>query len=166
MKDVRENLARTIEAEIRIQQRILDRLKEQEEILVKCAFAELEDNLKHLDGLRFEARELHTVRESLKGDLAHWLQLKKDNVPLMELAGAVGGPYAEGLSSLRDRLVEAAKAVRAQTRLNMVIIRQSMKLNNELIAGVRGGFVDHLSTYGNCGEIIPSESSGIVDAQI
>jgi hypothetical protein len=166
MKDVREDLARTIKAEIRIQQRILDRLKEQEEILVKCSFSELEENLKHLDGLRFEARELHIDREALKGDLARWLHLKKDNVPLKELAGAAGGPYAEGLSCLRDKLVESAKAVRAQSRLNMVIIRQSIKLNNELIAGVRGEFVDHLSTYGKGGEIIPSESSGIVDAQI
>ena len=58
MNDVRENLARTIEAEIRIQQRILDRLKEQEEILVKCAFAELEDNLASRAAVYREIRRL------------------------------------------------------------------------------------------------------------
>jgi hypothetical protein len=166
MKDVREDLARIIEAEIRVQQRILDRLKEQEDILVKCSFSDLEDNLKQLEGLRYEARELHRDRENLKADLARWLHLKGDQVPLKELAGAAGGPYAEGLSRLRERLIEAAKCVRAQSRLNMVLIRQSIKLNDELIAGVRGGFADQLSTYGKAGEIISEERSGIVDAQL
>ncbi len=166
MKEVREKLPGTIKAEIKVQHRIIRLLKEQQEILVRCTYNALEENLKDLEELRYEARELNRDRENQKEALARWLELEKKEISLGELARFVGESQGESLLKLRERLVNAAKTVRIQTRRNMLLIRQSLEVNHALIAGAKGNAADHLATYGKRGERVPSDGSGIVDARV
>lgn len=165
MKNIRAELAETIEEEIAVHEGLCLELGRQEAILVEGRHADLEENLRLLEELRWRARELRRDREVCKEKLARWMRLEKERVTLHDLVGGGGGSGAD-LLRLRDRLVDAARRVRAGTRKNMMLIRQAMALNSELAACMAGTGTAPADTYGRTGAVRKGNRAGLVDAEV
>ena len=165
MEDVRKELAGIIEQEIEVHEGLLRALARQEEILVQGRHADLEENLRGLEELRWRARELRRDREVSKEKLARWMRVEQEKVTLRDLAEG-GGRDGEGLLRLRDRLVEAARRVRTATRKNMMLIRQALELNRELAACMQGVAPPPVATYGQTGAVREDQRGGLVDAEV
>ena len=153
MDELFEELAGIIENEISVQHKTLEKLEEQQQILVKYSMDHLEDNLKDLDALHPEVKALDKARCAVKGRLADAL---KD----------AEAPFKERLAALEERLIDAAKKVRTVSRQNMLLIRQAMDLNYELMRQIHGGEIERVSTYGQAGELLSASSTKIVDANM
>jgi flagellar biosynthesis/type III secretory pathway chaperone len=166
MKAVVKELFEIIEAEIANQDETRIKLEEQQNLLVECTLDKLEDHLKKLDPLKRIAVELDQARISLKIKLAHDQGLQEEGITLAMIADSLDPSSRETLLSLRDRLMESVKGVRAQSRRNMVLIRQSMELNHELLAHARGEEQERSTTYDQTGDLESTSGKGMVDARV
>lgn len=153
MNELFEELAGIIETEISVQHKTLEKLVEQQQILVKYSMDHLEDNLKDLDALHPEIKALDQARCAVKEQLAD--ALKEADAPIK-------ARFAE----LEESLIDVAKEVRARSRQNMLLIRQAMDLNYELMRQIHGGEIERVSTYGQAGELLSASSTKIVDANM
>jgi hypothetical protein len=153
MNDLFEELAGIIETEIAVQQKTLAKLNEQQQILVRYSMDSLEDNLKDLDALHPEVKALDKARCVIKEQVAGAL---KD----------ADAPIKARLAGLEECLIKTAKSVRTVSRQNMMLIRQAMDLNYELMRQIHGGEIDRVSTYGQAGELLSSSGTKIVDANL
>jgi len=165
MSDIMQELTLIIEAEVELHEKTIEKLQEQLEILVECALENLEVNLKKLDSLRAESKKLCEERVKAKKRLMRKTGLKNSQVTLAKLAAAEGGPYVKRLLTAKDRLVETAKKIRSQSRRNMILIRQSLELNSELLVQISRNHGKEVSTYDHSGEIIQTPNKGMVDAK-
>ena len=87
MDELFEELAGIIENEISVQHKTLEKLEEQQQILVKYSMDHLEDNLKDLDALHPEVKALDKARCAVKGRLAD--ALKDAEAPFKERLAAL-----------------------------------------------------------------------------
>ncbi|MFH2000191.1 MAG: flagellar protein FlgN [Planctomycetota bacterium] len=169
MKDLVHTLTQVMEAEIAVQERTLAKLEEQQKIIVEYTLDKLEENLRDLDKLRPEIRKLDKVRLDVKNRLADKMGLKGD-VTLADITKTIidetrHDPQGKCLAELRERLIHTAREVRNKSKQNMLLIRQSIEVNNELLTQISGLELDRVSTYNPGGRIITSQHSAIVDAK-
>lgn len=166
MKACFEELIGILRAEIDVQEKIMDTLSEQRTILVKSQMDKLETNLDKLEKARFEAEAMDKTRVSKKHGIASRLGIKEGAVTLSEIAEAAEGPQREELLELKDRLTSSAKKIKQFSRQNMLLIRQCIELNNELIQNLLGKKITNLSTYEKSGELKKSADSKMVDTKV
>jgi hypothetical protein len=165
MENILEELAEAMEADIAVQERILEKMKEQQDLLVECALDKLELNLKDLDDLRGEAAKKDRARTAQKQRLARLLKIEESTPTLARLLAEVEGPLYERLVGLSARFMDLLKTIRLQSRRNMVLIRQSMELNRTLMKQITGQQKERPSTYGQMGELIAANGPGVIDAK-
>jgi len=171
MKELFKELANIIEAEIAVQEKTLDSLEDQRRIFVDCTLNMLEGNLKELDVQRVEAQALDKARESLKERIATKLGIEEDKTTLTSLSRVADTESGKDLLVLKERLLETAKRLRRQSRKNMMLIKQSIDLNCDLMSEVQGKKSDRRSldttpTYGKKGELVSNSCAGIVDTKL
>ena len=170
MKELLEELAETIKAEIEVQERTLNKLEEQQQYVVEHTLEKLEGNITELDSMIPDFRRLEKSRLELRKHLAARLGLD-DSVTLKTIIEKAvereaHEPLDHELADLRNRLVELAGAVRAKSKQNMILLRQAIELNHDLrqkFLGVRG---NRVSTYGQDGELVASTGSGVFNTKV
>ncbi|MHC4945810.1 MAG: flagellar protein FlgN [Planctomycetota bacterium] len=165
-----EELKEIITFEIGVQEQTLQKLESQQKFIVDHDLEDLDGNLKDLDTTLLNYRELENARQKVRTRLAEGLALKPE-ATLKEIIETARGRNEEGvlcaeLKTLRGRLMEIATRVRAKTKQNMVLLRQSIELNHELLSKVLGNRVDRLSTYGQAGELVSTTGKGVIDAEV
>jgi hypothetical protein len=165
MSDMLEELAGLMEAEIALQEQTLEKLMEQQDILVACELDRLESNLKALEELRTEVMRRERERTAEKKRIARLLKIEGDTPSLVKLLEEARGPLCDRLTQLSGRFMALLKAIRRQSRKNMVLIRQSLELNQALLTQITGKNKEQALTYGQRGEFIPSSQSGVVNAK-
>lgn len=171
MKELFKELADIIEAEIAVQEKTIQSLNEQREIFVNCTLDQLEENLKSMDLQRLEAQALDKSRNALKERIALRLGIQGDQATLTHLSTVADGQLKEDLEQLKERLLETAKRLRKKSRQNMLLIKQSLELNFDLINQVQGKESrerqsELASTYSSSGELVCSSSSQMLDKKL
>ena len=164
-----ESLARILEGEIGIQDAMLDRLRTQQEIVISCRFEDLEQNLEDLARIQREGRELGDRRIQTVRDLARSMMPFSDPITLGALVEGLDGPEAERIGVLREDLIARARLIRKTSRQNMLLIRQSLDLNRELMTALSGGRAQkpvEAATYGSGGQAEASTGRALVDTRI
>jgi flagellar biosynthesis/type III secretory pathway chaperone len=166
MKDVVLRLFDVIEAEIAVEEETHRRLGEQEALLATCTLDKLEAHLNQLDHLKRSVVDLDRTRVALMTDLAGRLGVNDGELTLAKIAGALDEPEQRTLLERRDRLMGAVRQVRAQSRRNMILIRQSMELNLDLLSLARGEGAQRTTTYSPSGNLVSSSGKSTVDAKV
>lgn len=170
MRALLEELAATIREEIAVQEKTLAKLEEQQQCVVEHAMDRLEENLTELDGMLPSYQQLEEKRRGLGVDLARRLKMDEKATLKAIIEGtpeaASRGPTRGELTKLRNRLVEIAEKVRTKSRQNMILLRQAIELNHDLLQQVFKGGGERVSTYGQGGELVAAAGSGVVDTKI
>ncbi|MBU0753874.1 MAG: flagellar protein FlgN [Planctomycetes bacterium] len=170
MQALLEELAGTIIEEIAVQEKTLAKLEEQQRFVVEHAMEKLEKNLTELDAMLPSYQQLEEKRKSLGTQLARRLGME-DQATLKSIIEATlkqperGSPRSE-LADLRNRLVGIAEKVRAKSKQNMILLRQAIELNHDLLQRVFKGRGERVSTYGQDGELVAAFGSGVVDRKV
>jgi hypothetical protein len=170
MRACLEELKNIIATEIEVQEGTLAKLEDQQRFIIDHALDELDENLRELDHMLLDYRELETARHEVRLRLAADLGLEPSATlgEIIERARSINeeGVLCADLEHLRERLMDIAARVRSRTKQNMVLLRQSIELNHELLSKVFGNQVDRMSTYGQAGELVSTAGKGVVDAEI
>ncbi len=168
MRGSMKKLLEIIEKEVGVQQKILEKLEEQQAVLVKLATEKLEENLEELEKWRCEAKAIFEKRIALQQNLGTGAKHKGGlkTVPTLSEIACTGDEKADkALSRHRDKLIRTVKKIRSQSRKNQVLIRHSLDLNTELMNKAFGTDRERVSTYGNSGELLARSSVDMVDAR-
>lgn len=143
-------LIEIVNAEIRIFNRLLEILQQEQKALCADDLPAIEASLAAKKDAAEEARRMETERLLVVQKISKKLEMEPENCTLSRLVEVVEGWQGEELSRMRETMMELNRRIRATNESNAFLIRQSMRYTERCL-DILSGQPGNRGVYGQFG---------------
>ena len=143
-------LIEIINAEIRVFNRLLEILQQEQRALCDDDLGAIEAGVAAKRDVAEEGRRLETERLLVVQKLSRRLELEPENCTLSRLVEVVEGWQGEELARMRETIMELSQRIRTTNESNAFLIRQSMRYTERCL-DILSGQPGNRGVYGQFG---------------